>query len=155
MQFQQHLHIRSTLRAHPPCLIDPILPYYYIVEPLPNAWNEDPNSLFIGIFWQYSAQLLVLSHRGYFTSEFTSQLSHLSWCLALELFFLEEFSWPLSIMDLGSKFPCKESFLTRLSCISCAQLESPNMLSCLFYFMAQLHTWYFLLFLLQNDKISL
>jgi len=40
----------------------------------------------------------------------------------------------LSLMNLGSRFSCKEGFLMRLNCISCAQPESPNMLSCLFYF---------------------
>ena len=84
-------------------------------------------------FW-YAAQLLVLSYKDYFTSGFPSQLNPLSWCLAHDLSFLEGFSWLLSLMDLGSRFPCKEDFLTRLSSISCAQPKSPNMLSCLFYF---------------------
>jgi len=134
MQFQKHLHIRSTLRAYISCLTDPILSYCYIVELSLNAWNEEPSSLFIEIFGQCSAQLLVLSHRGYFTSGFSSQPSLLSWCLACDISFLEGFSWLLNLMDLGSKFPCKKGFLTRLSSISCAQLESPNMLSYLFYF---------------------
>jgi len=38
-------------------------------------------------------------------------------------------------MDLGSKFSCKEGFLTRLGYISYAQPEIPNMLFCLFYFL--------------------
>jgi len=84
---------------------------------------------------------LVLSHKGYFISGFPSQINPLSWCLThdhsfLEGFssFLEGFSQLLSLMDLGSRFPCKEGFLTRLNCVSCAQPESPNMMFYLFYF---------------------
>jgi len=134
MQFQQHLHIRSILRAPHSCLIDHILYYCHVFQPPLNAWNEDPSSLFIRIFGRCSALLLVLSHRGYFTSGFPSQLNPLSWCLACDLSFLEEFSWLLSLIDLGSSFLCKEGFLTKLSSISCAKPKSLNMLSCLFYF---------------------
>jgi len=134
MQFKQRLHIRSTIRAHPSCLTNPVLSYYYILEPSLNACNEDPRSLFVKLFGQCLAKLLVLNHKGYFTSGFPSQLNPLSLCLTRDLSFLERFSWLLSLMDLGSRFPCEEGFLMRLSSISCAQLESPNMLSYLFYF---------------------
>ena len=85
----------------------------YIVEPPLNAQNEDPRSLFIGIFGRCSTQLLVLSYKGYFTSEFPSQLSPLFQCLACDLSFLEGFSWFLNLIDLGSTLPCKEGFLLR------------------------------------------
>ena len=84
-------------------------------------------------FW-CSAQILMLSHRGYFTSGFPPQFSPLFQCLACDLSFLEGFLWLLSLMDLGFRFSCKKGFLTSFSCVSCAQPKNPNILSCLFYF---------------------
>jgi len=131
MQFQQHLHIGSTLRASSSCLIDPIQSYSFIFYPSLNAYNEDPRSLFIENFRRYSTQLLVLNHKSYFTNGFPFQLSPLSWCLACDLSFLEGFSWP---HGFGFRFPSKEGFLMRFNSICCAQLESQNMLSCIFNF---------------------
>ena len=76
----------------------------------------------------------MLSHKGYFTSGFLFPLNHLSWCLARDFPFLEEFSWLFNLMDLGSMFSCKESFRTRLDSFCCAHPESQNMLFYLFYF---------------------
>jgi len=74
----QNLHIRFTLKAPLSCLTYYIPYYCYVFQPLLNASNEDPRSLFIEIFGQCSAQFLVINHRGYVISGFPSQLSPLS-----------------------------------------------------------------------------
>jgi len=131
--YSEYYNVIPPISTHKISLV-PHRPYSILLLHFGASTHCNSRSLFIEIFGWYSAQILMLSHRGYFTSEFPSQLSPLSWCLAHDFSILKGFSWLLSLMDLGSRFPYKEGFLTRLSSICCTQLKSQNMLSCLFYF---------------------
>jgi len=110
-----------------------------------------------------STKLLVHNHKGLFKSGFTSQLIPLSWCLALDISFLEGVSWLLSLMDWCFTFPCKKSFLTWLSSsLLCSAIKSK------YVYVSFLLPWlntsdcgsyayllFFFLYSLHNNKILL
>ena len=104
MQFQQHLHIRFTLRGFPFCFTSLILSYYYISDT--TQCLEWRHEVFI-----YRNFCIVLNHRGFFTSGFLSQplvLVLSTWPFPFKRVFLAAQSHGFVLqISLQGRFPCE------------------------------------------------